>query len=430
MGKKQIPWTYHNYYSPTLREISSIKMVKNLELTQPIATEGDCPSLESSRSGGESATPSPSSSFSHHGTPMDSPVAWYHDLSQRSPVSLHQFDVPSPSVHDSMMPHMSLLMPTANFPCTNMLDGMPFFGEGTDLTDCHQILIGNGLPAAELELDGTDYRLAAYEYAFQPDMPLSIEMASLPRSHPAAEGNDCFPHQMFNAEGRPGCLPCPEDGPYLTASMDSLPQTVVPSQTITEPMTPCSGRGRSLRSPLDTASPMEILMENEALMTPSPAHSPVGDVNTRLSALTLSGRLTASGRTPCGRPRSLRTIKRGSAEVRKTLEERTPLIIESKVHHCTHPDCNKAGDKRKSFGRREHLKRHEKSVHSGERPFECFYCKKRFSRSDNFSSHRETHSRPRGKNRRNDFFEEEAIWHRERERSRRLKLARRKLSLD
>ncbi|KAF1968477.1 hypothetical protein BU23DRAFT_362821, partial [Bimuria novae-zelandiae CBS 107.79] len=44
-----------------------------------------------------------------------------------------------------------------------------------------------------------------------------------------------------------------------------------------------------------------------------------------------------------------------------------------------------------SFGRQEHVKRHIKSVHSGEKPHQCQICGKRFSRNDNLTQHLKTH---------------------------------------
>ncbi|GMF00579.1 unnamed protein product [[Candida] boidinii] len=45
----------------------------------------------------------------------------------------------------------------------------------------------------------------------------------------------------------------------------------------------------------------------------------------------------------------------------------------------------------KSFKRQEHLKRHHRSVHSGEKPHICQTCDKRFSRTDNLAQHLRTH---------------------------------------
>lgn len=50
--------------------------------------------------------------------------------------------------------------------------------------------------------------------------------------------------------------------------------------------------------------------------------------------------------------------------------------------------CNICG---RRFRRQEHLKRHYRSLHTGEKPFECADCGKKFSRSDNLSQHQRTH---------------------------------------
>ncbi|KTW30295.1 hypothetical protein T552_00770 [Pneumocystis carinii B80] len=45
----------------------------------------------------------------------------------------------------------------------------------------------------------------------------------------------------------------------------------------------------------------------------------------------------------------------------------------------------------KRFRRSEHLKRHIRSLHTGEKPFLCIVCHKRFSRSDNLNQHLRVH---------------------------------------
>ncbi|ORZ08314.1 hypothetical protein BCR42DRAFT_335723, partial [Absidia repens] len=54
---------------------------------------------------------------------------------------------------------------------------------------------------------------------------------------------------------------------------------------------------------------------------------------------------------------------------------------------CQVEDCGKV------FKRSEHLKRHNRSIHTNEKPFECPYqqCLKRFSRSDNLNQHIRIH---------------------------------------
>lgn len=331
-----------------------------------------------------------------------------------------------------MVPDMDGLLPQADYACTNMLNEIAFLGDGSELLDCHQILNGHGLPGVDIELDGTDYRLPPYEYPFQPDISRGPDMGSLRGSIPTPDCTPLFSQHTFDVvPAPPGCPPRFEADPFQTPLVGSLPQTVVPSQTIQEPRTPCSGRGPGLRGPLkveESSTPVEMLMEYEALMTPTPDHSPVSNNNPRMSTLRWDKRLADVGRTPSERPQSLRTTKRGSTSMKKSFDERTPLIVEIKDFYCTHPRCNEPGAKKKPFGRREHLKRHEKSVHSGETPFTCKYCERPFSRSDNRDSHEITHATKGRKHRRSKYYKEADEALQKKDRAKRLKQSRRKLS--
>lgn len=56
----------------------------------------------------------------------------------------------------------------------------------------------------------------------------------------------------------------------------------------------------------------------------------------------------------------------------------------SKIYGCTM--CTR------KFKRQEHLKRHFRSLHTGEKPFNCEICNKKFSRNDNLGQHMKIHT--------------------------------------
>ncbi|ORZ00697.1 hypothetical protein BCR43DRAFT_432607 [Syncephalastrum racemosum] len=64
-----------------------------------------------------------------------------------------------------------------------------------------------------------------------------------------------------------------------------------------------------------------------------------------------------------------------------------PCANGARMYTCTADNCGKV------FKRSEHLKRHIRSIHTLEKPFECPYqsCHKRFSRSDNLNQHIRIH---------------------------------------
>ncbi|CEP60528.1 Com2p LALA0_S01e12970g [Lachancea lanzarotensis] len=61
----------------------------------------------------------------------------------------------------------------------------------------------------------------------------------------------------------------------------------------------------------------------------------------------------------------------------------SPILDSSKHFACEFCD--------RRFKRQEHLKRHVRSLHMGEKPFGCHICGKKFSRSDNLNQHVKTH---------------------------------------
>ena len=101
----------------------------------------------------------------------------------------------------------------------------------------------------------------------------------------------------------------------------------------------------------------------------SPAPSDNGDDDSE----SIPGTQDSGANTPSGQQSS--TTRRG----RKQSLTNDP----SKTFACTL--CTRR------FRRQEHLKRHYRSLHTGERPFECPDCGKKFSRSDNLAQHARTH---------------------------------------
>lgn len=61
----------------------------------------------------------------------------------------------------------------------------------------------------------------------------------------------------------------------------------------------------------------------------------------------------------------------------------SPILDASKQFACEFCD--------RRFRRQEHLKRHVRSLHMGEKPYGCHICGKKFSRSDNLNQHIKTH---------------------------------------
>lgn len=64
------------------------------------------------------------------------------------------------------------------------------------------------------------------------------------------------------------------------------------------------------------------------------------------------------------------------------------MVDETKIFVCEHCD--------RRFKRQEHLKRHFRSLHTGEKPFECKICQKKFSRTDNLNQHLRIHRQESG----------------------------------
>lgn len=64
-------------------------------------------------------------------------------------------------------------------------------------------------------------------------------------------------------------------------------------------------------------------------------------------------------------------------------DKEADLVDDAKIYICGY--CSRR------FKRQEHLKRHFRSLHTAERPFDCPICQKKFSRTDNLTQHLKVH---------------------------------------
>ncbi|KAI9878643.1 MAG: hypothetical protein M1830_000314 [Pleopsidium flavum] len=386
-------------------------MVRNLKMTHGVDTQSQCPYLDSSFSSGDSASSSPSSSFPHGHASMTPSNLWVQSMSSQSAEISPQSAAALSLKSEDAVSQVDLFLPQDDYSCIDMLDGMTFFGNAPDFADRHQVFINPGMPKDRVGLDCADYRLAPYERSLQQYMPVGLGFQDQSGGLPLDTYNHAFSQQIFDdAETRA------EYQHYLVTdlctrnSLGRLPQTVVPSQTVTEPMTPSPGRDGSIRCPSSTGgseSLMDSLVGNSPLMTPSMDSSPVGKVSTRFLDLTIHTTLKTPHRSRSGR-RPPRITKRGSRSARRSFDERIPVLVaKAKEHQCNYPQCIKEDGTPLAFERLEHLKRHDKSIHKDERPFVCKYCPtKCFSRNDNFQAHMNTHAKKTG---RNDYILEEDL---------------------
>lgn len=201
--------------------------------------------------------------------------------------------------------------------------------------------------------------------------------------------------------------------------LQTPPRTVVPSATF-QPILPSSPAYRIIPStPLQNR--YEDAMTPGFTSTPcssSPTYSPVDQpifVKSESNYHTIQPTLVRTMRqSKCKGPNrsSRRSAERKesarSGRPSKSIVSRSgiecPSYIEKNSFACSEDCVDKTG-KRKMFKRQEHLKRHQRTCHTGHRPYYCFVpgCTTRpFSRTDNLNSHlRKTHGKnsPAARNR-------------------------------
>ncbi|KAL9949058.1 hypothetical protein D7B24_005937 [Verticillium nonalfalfae] len=125
----------------------------------------------------------------------------------------------------------------------------------------------------------------------------------------------------------------------------------------------------------DSIPTMDVSADSatQASIQPQPAAEPTQSTGTseRRDSSNSDGDASPSATTPLPAPTNRRGRKQSLTE------------DPSKTFVCEL--CNRR------FRRQEHLKRHYRSLHTGDKPFECQDCGKKFSRSDNLAQHARTH---------------------------------------
>lgn len=389
-------------------------MVRDLEMTHSIDTKSECPWLDSSFSSAQSATPSPSSSLIHRRVSMTPSITpsnpWAQNSSDQSSVTSLLSPAQTSVMFEDPVPQIDHCMPQDGYMCEDMLDAMAFLGQSFDFQEGPHGLIHSDTTKDNFELEYAGPQLTPWETSLHPSVSTGLGFHGLPDVQPMATCNFSSSPQFFDTiEPGPGIPKSLESSLSSPSFSEDLPQTVVPSQTITRPITPSSGRSQLFQEALKlerSSSPTEsMIVEYSPSMRPSTPDSLFERSPTRRFRQTLQSGITKSCRVPSG-PTPIpppRPSKKKLGSPKKSLDERLPLLVpKQNTFLCRFVQCMKDG-KLRGFTRQEHLKRHNKCVHAEERPFECRFCPHVSARNDNLKQHLKTHMK---KGNRNLFYPE------------------------
>lgn len=183
------------------------------------------------------------------------------------------------------------------------------------------------------------------------------------------------------------------------------PRTVAPSATFqpmfpsspayrVTPSTPIRGRYENSVTPATNRSPYSlspayrpsdqpVFVQEEPVCRPRQPRLVRTLIGSKGKGSSRAPRKTAVRKESC---RSGRVAKSGTGG----LAREYPYYIEKNSFACTAEDCVDKNGKRKKFKRQEHLKRHQRTCHTGNRPHFCWVpgcTTKPFSRTDNLNSH-------------------------------------------
>ncbi len=227
---------------------------------------------------------------------------------------------------------------------------------------------------------------------------------------------------IFHHRRLPDSLVAEHMSQWRPSMLETPPRTVAPSATF-HPILPSSPANRVMPStPIRngdddwmmttpgitstpySSSPVYSLSEQASFIkNESPSHKIQPTLVRTMRESKCKGASRASRRSGEKKEsgRSGRLAKAGMSQ----LGMEYPYYIEKNSFACASEDCVDKTGKRKKFKRQEHLKRHQKTCHTGFRPHYCWVpgCTTRpFSRTDNLNSHlHKTHGKnsPAARNR-------------------------------
>ncbi|MCJ1483256.1 hypothetical protein MMC06_003423 [Schaereria dolodes] len=174
--------------------------------------------------------------------------------------------------------------------------------------------------------------------------------------------------------------------------VQTVPQDVILSQPVSQPMTPQTRLGEPFQSPvkIEPHWPNAIREFDGTSRTPSPARN----------FLAIAKQPKVVRKNPNNRVSNRRSSHQ-SERIKKTIGVKRlittrdgiicDVISTPKPNKCPWKDSKTGACCKEKFLRPEHLKRHFRTIHDQEKPFTCPQCQTEFGRNDNRKAHYKTH---------------------------------------
>lgn len=199
--------------------------------------------------------------------------------------------------------------------------------------------------------------------------------------------------------------------PWSTCQVQPPSQTIEPSATFQSLLSSSPGFKMEPSTPLHGHLSTSTYMSSSPLSILSPVVVPSQHDVEEVKYEAVEQAVRSSVSRKC-RPTTDRLFRRSYERKKLTGASAKPkpvpaksgidcdVVIPQNEFACGYPGCiDKNTMSQKRFKRREHMKRHEKTVHQSDKPYRCWVpdCSRAFSRSDNLKSHlRNTHSKKPG----------------------------------